>query len=120
MLDKDSAAQHGTASHGTTNHTTSSHYTTPQQAAVHWGAAFVFHKLATPTATQAQGTMSHTLLTKREATKRARVSERTFDRVLASGAGPTTTRIGARVLIREDHLDAWIERCADQPSQKAA
>jgi hypothetical protein len=37
MLDKDAAAQHGT-----TNHTTSSHYTTQQQAAVHWGAAFIF------------------------------------------------------------------------------
>jgi hypothetical protein len=45
--------------------------------------------------------MSDTLLTKREASKRARVSERTFDRVLASSAGPITTRIGARVLIRE-------------------
>ena len=41
--------------------------------------------------------MSHTLLTKREASQRARVSERTFDRVLASNAGPITTRIGARV-----------------------
>ena len=30
------------------------------------------------------------LLTKREAAARARVSERTFDRVLASGTGPDT------------------------------
>jgi predicted DNA-binding transcriptional regulator AlpA len=64
--------------------------------------------------------MSHILLNKREATKRARVSERTFDRVLARGDGPTITRIGGRVLIREDHLDAWIERCAERPIQKAA
>lgn len=35
--------------------------------------------------------MSHTLLTKREATQRARVSERTHDRILASGDGPTMT-----------------------------
>lgn len=64
--------------------------------------------------------MSHTLLNKREASQRARVSERTFDRVLASGDGPTVTRIGGRVLIREDHLDIWIERCAEPPIQKAA
>jgi predicted DNA-binding transcriptional regulator AlpA len=55
------------------------------------------------------------LLTKREAAARARVSERTFDRVLASGTGPAITRIGARVLIREDHMGAWIDRCTEAP-----
>jgi predicted DNA-binding transcriptional regulator AlpA len=64
--------------------------------------------------------MSHTLLTKREATARARVSERTFDRILASGDGPTVTRIGSRVLIREDHLAEWIERCAETPAKQTA
>jgi hypothetical protein len=65
--------------------------------------------------------MTHTLLTKREAAKHARVSERPFDRVLASGAGPATTGIGGgRVLIREDHLNAWIERCTEAPCREAS
>lgn len=55
--------------------------------------------------------MTHTLLTKREAAACARVSERTFERVLAGDTGPAITRIGGRVLIRKDHLNAWIERC---------
>lgn len=63
--------------------------------------------------------MSHTLLTKKEATQHARVSERTFDRILASGDGPTATRIGSRVLIREDHLAQWIDRCAEAPKRAA-
>jgi excisionase family DNA binding protein len=64
--------------------------------------------------------MSHTLLTKKEATQRTRVSDRTFDRILAGGERPTITRIGSRVLIREDHLAEWIERCAEVPAKQAA
>ena len=64
--------------------------------------------------------MSHTLLTKREAAARLRVSERTLDRALASGTGPTVTRIGSRVMIREDHLDAWIEGCSEISARNAA
>jgi hypothetical protein len=64
--------------------------------------------------------MSHTLLTKKEATQRARVSDRTFDRIPASGDGPTVTRIGSHVLIREDHLAEWIDRCAEMPTKQAA
>jgi excisionase family DNA binding protein len=64
--------------------------------------------------------MTYILMTKREAAAHARVSERTFDRVLASGNGPATTRIGTRVLIREDNLNAWIDRCTDGANRQAA
>jgi hypothetical protein len=39
-----------------------------------------------------------------------RVSERTFHRILTGGTGSEITLIGARVLIREDHPPARIER----------
>jgi hypothetical protein len=48
------------------------------------------------------------------------VPERTFDRILAGGDGPTMSRIGFRVLIREDHLAEWIERCAEVPTKQEA
>jgi uncharacterized membrane protein len=57
--------------------------------------------------------MHHLLLTKREAASRARISERTLERILANGSGPAVTRIAGRVLIREDYLTAWIDRCTD-------
>jgi excisionase family DNA binding protein len=62
--------------------------------------------------------MIEILLTKREAANRARVSERTFERVLATGTGPAVTRIGSRVLIRVDHFLAWIEGCTGPAAQQ--
>jgi hypothetical protein len=49
------------------------------------------------------------LLNKREAAARARISERTLERILAAGDGSAVTRIAGRVLIWEDYPDAWIE-----------
>lgn len=60
------------------------------------------------------------LLTKREAAARLRVSERTLDRLIATGDGPPTTRIAGRVLIREDHLATWINCCSGSPRAAAA
>jgi excisionase family DNA binding protein len=57
-------------------------------------------------------TTAPVLLTKREAAARLRVSERTLHRWLIDGEGPIVTRLGCRVMIREDHLAHWIERCA--------
>lgn len=66
-----------------------------------------------PTTPRLKKTTHHVLLNKREAAARARISERTLDRILAAGDGPVVTRIAGRVLIREDYLDAWIERCTE-------
>jgi len=56
-----------------------------------------------------------TLLTKREAATRARITERTLDRHIAAGCGPILTRIGARVLIRAEHISEWIDKHAVIP-----
>jgi excisionase family DNA binding protein len=49
------------------------------------------------------------LLTKREAATRARITERTLDRHIAAGSGPTLVRIGRRVLIRAEDIRNWID-----------
>ena len=64
--------------------------------------------------------MTPVLLTKREAAARARVSERTFERILANGTGPAATRIGSRVLIREDYLADWLDTHTEKPAVRIA
>lgn len=49
------------------------------------------------------------MLTPVEAAARAGISRRSLDSHIARGTGPDVTRIGRRVLIREDRLAAWIE-----------
>jgi hypothetical protein len=53
------------------------------------------------------------LLTKSEAGIRARICQRSLEKLIATGRGPTLTKIGGKVLIRGDHLDAWIRSLAD-------
>lgn len=49
------------------------------------------------------------LLTKREAADRARISERNLERRIKLGTGPKVTRIGRRVLIRAGDYATWID-----------
>lgn len=53
--------------------------------------------------------MPHVLLTKKEAAKRLRVSEKTLDRLRRKGISPPVVKIGSRVMYREDQLDNWID-----------
>jgi excisionase family DNA binding protein len=54
------------------------------------------------------------LLSRPEVAKLLRMSTKTLDRLVAAGEGPPVTRIGGRVLFRQDQLDAWIKaRSAD-------
>jgi len=59
------------------------------------------------------------LLTKSEAAKRARITERTLDRHIAAGSGPILVRIGRRVLVRADDMRAWIDQHAVIPPPAA-
>jgi excisionase family DNA binding protein len=60
------------------------------------------------------------VLTKPEAAARARVHLRTLERRIEDGTGPRVTRIGRRVLIREDHLAEWLDRCASVAKETTA
>lgn len=53
------------------------------------------------------------LLNKREAADRARISERTLDRLIASDGTLPVTRIGRRVLIPEAGFAVWLSRHTD-------
>jgi hypothetical protein len=53
------------------------------------------------------------LLTKREAAGRARVCQRSLEKLIAQGRGPVITRVGGKILITGDHLDAWIRSLSD-------
>ncbi len=41
----------------------------------------------------------------------ANISSRTLMRQLANRSGPAVTKIGRRVVVRSDMLQAWLERC---------
>ncbi len=50
------------------------------------------------------------MLTRFEAATKARISVRYLRKQIANGVGPAVTKIGARVLIRSDELQAWLKR----------
>ena len=56
------------------------------------------------------------LLTKPEAAAAARICVRSLEKLLAAGRGPTTTRLGGKILIGRDHLNLWLESLADTPA----
>ena len=58
-----------------------------------------------------------TIITRREAAERLRVSMRSLDKLVAEGAGPPAIRIGGRVLFTEDALAAWVQARTDPLSQ---
>jgi len=60
------------------------------------------------------------VLTMDEAAERARISRRFLNYQIAAGAGPAVTRIGGVVRIRDDQLQAWLERCTVLPSHLPA
>ena len=45
-----------------------------------------------------------------EAAAKAGISKRYMEIRIAEGTGPEVTRIGRRVLVRDDRLDAWLEQ----------
>ena len=49
------------------------------------------------------------LLTKKEAAAHARVHPATLNALIRDGRGPATTTVGAKVLVREDALKAWLD-----------
>jgi hypothetical protein len=53
------------------------------------------------------------LLNKTEASDRVRCCVRSLDKLLAAGRGPPVTKIGGKILIREDHLDDWVRSLSD-------
>jgi len=57
---------------------------------------------------------------KDEAAERARILRRQLDYRIKAGAGPAVTRIGGAVRIRDDELQAWLERCTVPPPHSAA
>ena len=58
--------------------------------------------------------MPFDILTKEEAADRTRISRRMLDKQIRAGTGPAVTRIGGSVRIRDDELQAWLERCTVQ------
>ncbi len=54
--------------------------------------------------------MALSLLTKREAATRARVSERMIDRLTKADPSLPVTRLGRRVLFPESEFDEWLGR----------
>ncbi|GAN89815.1 hypothetical protein Gbfr_007_272 [Gluconobacter frateurii M-2] len=44
-----------------------------------------------------------------EAARRISISKSTLERLLASGRGPETFRVGRRRLIRIEHLNVWLK-----------
>jgi predicted DNA-binding transcriptional regulator AlpA len=63
--------------------------------------------------------MSIQLLTKPEVAAAVRVTTRSLDNWWRDGDGPPRTRIGGRVLVREDHLSAWLDSHAEAPAGAA-
>lgn len=59
--------------------------------------------------------MTHTLLTRREAAARARISLRSLDSQLQGASGPPVIRLGGRVLIREADFNDWINGLVSHP-----
>ncbi|MGI4945765.1 MAG: helix-turn-helix domain-containing protein [Janthinobacterium lividum] len=49
------------------------------------------------------------LLTKREASSRARLCVESLNKLIRSGEGPAVTVLGSKVLIDEAELGAWIK-----------
>jgi hypothetical protein len=68
----------------------------------------------------ARANSTSSVLTKAEAAAKARIHVRSLERRLENGTGPRVTRIGRRVLIREDHLAEWLDLCASAAKQTAA
>ena len=64
--------------------------------------------------------MPFDILNMNEAAKRARVSRRMLDYQIKAGAGPAVTRIGRTVRIRDDALEAWLDRCIVPPRSPPA
>ena len=60
------------------------------------------------------------VLTKEEAADRARISRWMLDKQIRAGTGPAVTRIGGSVRIRDDELQAWLERCTAPSSSHPA
>jgi hypothetical protein len=56
------------------------------------------------------------LLTKQEVAAIVRRTPRSLDNWWHDGGGPTRTRVGGRILVREDHLRAWLESCVEVPT----
>lgn len=46
-----------------------------------------------------------------QAAAAANISSRTLKRRRANRSGPAVTKIGRRVVVRSDKLQAWLERC---------
>jgi hypothetical protein len=65
----------------------------------------------------AQAHSVSSILTKPEAAAKARIHLRSLERRIEDGSGPRLTRIGRRVLIREDHLAEWLDRCTGAAKQ---
>ncbi len=64
--------------------------------------------------------MNVELLTANEVAKQARISRRTLDKRIKAGTGPAVLRMGCKVLVRSDALEAWLERLTVQQHVKAA
>ena len=64
--------------------------------------------------------MPFEVLTKDEAAERARISRRHLDYQIKAGTGPAVTQIGGAVRIRDDELQAWLERCTVPPPSSSA
>ena len=54
------------------------------------------------------------------AARRVGVHVCTLRASIAAGRGPTVTRIEGKVLVRTDHLLAWLDSRADDAGQRAA
>jgi hypothetical protein len=55
-------------------------------------------------------TQSPVWLTFAESAEKARITPRYLHMRIADGTGPEVTKVGRRVLIREDRLDAWLDQ----------
>jgi excisionase family DNA binding protein len=62
--------------------------------------------------------MSFSVLTRDEAARLARISPRHLDRLIATDAGPTVTRLGRRVLLPADAFHEWVMKGAASPPQR--
>ena len=60
------------------------------------------------------------LLTRGEAARKARISASTLGKLIRSDRGPVVTRIGGRLFVRPEHLESWIDRCAESPDPDPA
>ena len=65
--------------------------------------------------------MEPILRSRGDCARRAGISERHLDRLLKAGNGPRITRLGGRVLIRDDHFREWLDDCsAETPANGGA